>query len=373
MLAPVLELSFDQLDLRYTDVRGRDVERERRLLGSLASGGQKTPIVVVAEGVSRFVVVDGYKRVRCARRLGWDVIGAWVWDLAESEALLIERLMREGPQESALEQGWFLSELTSRFGLSAQDLARRFDRSVSWVSRRLGLVRDLPREVQEGVRLGRLGAHAATKHLLPLARAKRADCVRLLAAVGTEHLTSRQVGRLYGAYLSGTAEARELLLRDPLVYLRAEDEACASEKAKPKTAAEEWLKDLRVIGAVTRRADHRVRCGAVTTLSSAQRQQARRLWSRARADFEALCLTLEREFGDAGRVDAGGGAEAQGGGPWASEDRRRSADLSWSSAADRGTGDDGGARGGASGEGGALSGRDPGALPRLQGQPGASA
>jgi hypothetical protein len=45
------------------------------------------------------------------------------------------------------------------------------DRSVSWVSRRLGLVTDLPPAVQEQVRLSAIGAHAAMKYLVPLARA----------------------------------------------------------------------------------------------------------------------------------------------------------------------------------------------------------
>lgn len=45
--------------------------RQRRVLVSLAEGGQQTPIVVVAaEGAAdRYVVIDGYKRAR--RRSNW--------------------------------------------------------------------------------------------------------------------------------------------------------------------------------------------------------------------------------------------------------------------------------------------------------------
>jgi len=43
-------------------------------------------------------------------------------------------------QETALEQGWLLAELEQHFGYGLEELARRFDRSVSWVSRRLALV-----------------------------------------------------------------------------------------------------------------------------------------------------------------------------------------------------------------------------------------
>jgi ParB family transcriptional regulator, chromosome partitioning protein len=59
--------------------------------------------------------------------------------MSEAEALLLSRSLRFGPQESALEQGWLLAEMEQRFGYGLDELARRFDRSTSWVSRRLAL------------------------------------------------------------------------------------------------------------------------------------------------------------------------------------------------------------------------------------------
>lgn len=41
-----------------------------------------------------------------------------------------------------------LSEMEQRFHYSLEELARRFDRSVSWVSRRLSLVELLPDTIQ---------------------------------------------------------------------------------------------------------------------------------------------------------------------------------------------------------------------------------
>ena len=58
-----------------------------------------------------------------------------------------------------------------RFGLGQEELGRRFDKSKSWVSRRLSLVADLPTAIQDSVRQGKLGAHAAMKYFVPLARA----------------------------------------------------------------------------------------------------------------------------------------------------------------------------------------------------------
>ncbi len=191
--APDMELELGQLDLRYERLRIRSAPRERRLIGSIAKVGQQTPIVVVADA-PRWVVVDGYKRVRAVRRLGHDTVHAIAWELGEADALLLERLLHAGEIGSALEQGWLLKELESRFGLGREELARRFDRTTSWVSRRLALVSELPSAVQEHVRSGAIGAHAAMKYMVPLARANEGDCTRLGDAISKERVTSRQMG-----------------------------------------------------------------------------------------------------------------------------------------------------------------------------------
>jgi ParB/RepB/Spo0J family partition protein len=165
-----VNVELHQLDLRYEKLRTRKPETERKLVGSLAEIGQQVPVVVVhGDAPERFVLVDGYKRVRALRRLGQDLVGATCWDLGEAEALVLDRLMRTGEGATALEQGWLLHELAVRFALSLDDLGRRFARSASWVSRRLALVEELPEAIQEHVRRGELPAHAAMKHLVPLA------------------------------------------------------------------------------------------------------------------------------------------------------------------------------------------------------------
>jgi ParB/RepB/Spo0J family partition protein len=171
------------------------------LLSSLMEAGQQVPVIVVEgeTGTGKFILVDGYKRVRALERLQRDTVAAVAWSLSELDALLLERLMRSADGDSALEQGWVLRELHERFGLSAGELARRFDKSTSWVSRRLALVRELPESVQELVRKGELAAHAAMKHLVPLARANPDECAQLAPALAAHGLSSRQVATLCAA------------------------------------------------------------------------------------------------------------------------------------------------------------------------------
>ena len=158
-----MQLEFHQLDRRWEHLRVREPHRQRRLLASLADSGQQTPIVVVVskDNPQRYLVIDGYKRIAALKQLGRDTVEATVWAMTEAEALLLDRTLRLSQQETALEQGWLLSEMEQRFGYGLDELARRFDRSISWVSRRLALVELLPEAIQNQVREGKLSAQLA--------------------------------------------------------------------------------------------------------------------------------------------------------------------------------------------------------------------
>ena len=211
-----VDLEVHQLDLRYQGLRRRSARKERAVLASLAEIGQQTPVVVVTtQDEQRPVLLDGYKRVRALKQLRTDCVVATNWTLPEPDALLLERLMRAAEVDSALEQGWLLRELCDGFGLSLTELSRRFDKTPSWVSRRLALVRELPESIQERVRSGQLQAHAAMKHMVPLARANRAQAEALAEICGARHLSTREVGVLCSAFRSGTAATRALILQSP--------------------------------------------------------------------------------------------------------------------------------------------------------------
>lgn len=295
-----VDLEFQQLDLRYEALRKRSPRREARLLASLAEAGQQVPVVVVAGDGIRHVLVDGYKRVRALVRLRRDTVRAVVWDLAEAEALLLERLMRSADGNGALEEGWLLAELRDRFGMTAEELGRRFDKSESWVSRRLALVVDLPPEIQEQVRRGEIVAHAAMKHLVPLARANREEAIRLATAIGPHRPTSRQVGALYAAYMGGSDATRAALIADPLLFLRAQEAARRRPDAAEQGAAAVLLGDLGALGGIARRGLRHLRDGLARQLAPPERDEVRRCLAQAKADALHLVARCEKEIGDAG-------------------------------------------------------------------------
>ena len=288
-----MQLEFHQLDRRWEHLRVRHPGQQQRLLASLAALGQQTPIVVVAVAnqPDRYLVIDGYKRIAALQQLGRDTVDAVVWPISEAEALVLDRSLRFATHETALEQGWLLSELEQHFGYSLEDLARRFDRSVSWESRRLSLVALLPEAIQQQVRDGKICAHVAMKFLAPIARVSLQDCQQMAAAFVKLHCNTRQAAQLYAAWRDGSRQTRERILQQPELFLKAQRQV---ESKPPPSQADELLRDLEMAVAIINRASRRI-ASAAPDLERAQCEQARCSIARARHQLEQLAERMEKE------------------------------------------------------------------------------
>ena len=96
--------------------------------------------------------------------------------------------------------------------LGVQELAHQFDRSVSWVSRRLALVELLPQSVQQQVRTGEISAQVAMQYLLPVARSSLQDCRQMAAAFARCKFSTRQAAQLYAAWRQASPQIRQRIL-----------------------------------------------------------------------------------------------------------------------------------------------------------------
>jgi len=289
-----MQLELCALDLRYADLRIRDAVRERRLVASLLEHGQQTPVLVVRdEGAC--VLIDGYVRVEALRKLARDLVEAAVLEMSEAEALVLGHRLDNGRERTALEEGWLLRELCERHGVVQRDLAHRLDRSTSWVSRRLGLVSTLPDAVQEAVRAGKLGVQAATKYLVPLARANAAQCEQLVDELDGEPVTVRQMEQLYVAWKAGDAEQRERVCREPKLLLRAQAAERDDDDEREGDEHAATMRDLSMLASVCLRLCRRLAeqgGGPVTERARRARHEA---WARAGRAFETLRTHFEEK------------------------------------------------------------------------------
>jgi ParB family transcriptional regulator, chromosome partitioning protein len=366
-----MRLEFHQLDRLWEHLRVREPHGQARLLASLAERGQQSPIIVVAAagGPGRYVVIDGYARIAALQQLKQDTVEATVWEMSEAEAVLLDRTLHYRRQETALEQGWLLSELQRRFGHSIEELARRFDRSASWVSRRLALAEVLPEAIQQQVREGRITAQVALKYLVPAARVSQKDCEKLATAFLDCHCDTRQAGQLYAAWKNGSRAVRERIFAEPALYLKTQRQATAPAQ----TPAAELERDLAIVVAILERAGRRLTV-ALPEMNGPQLDQLQRQVAKAQQELENIQQRTgkERELRHAEPSRTDGDSGTQGEGSGLARDRARVAvvaiERTQSAAGQlhRSAGDRAG------GESGALPPTNPPIMGAVQGEPRAS-
>ena len=367
-----MRLEFHQLDRRGEHLRVRHPARQRRLLASLATSGQQTPIVVVAvEGQSdRYLVIDGYQRITALEQLGRDTVEALLWPMSEAEALLLDGSLRWAEHQSALEQGWLLAEMEQRFGYGLEALARRFDRSVSWVSRRLALVELLPEAIQQLVREGKVSAQVAMKYLVPVARISLEDCERMAAAFAQHHCDTREAGQLYAVWRDGSRSVRERLLASPELFFKTQRRASAPAETTQASALE---RDLEMAAAILRRARRRL-TEALSEMRPAQQHNAACHIASARRELERMTEQIGKEKA-AGHADPSAKDHDFGTAHTGSEQARdcaRAGHLTPERAQSPAVADNGSAGDPSCRESRTLPATHPGSLQHLQGESGAS-
>lgn len=218
-----LKLELHQIARRHSELRIKRPRSDDQLVASIARQGQITPLLVCAteDAATRYVLIDGYRRVQALEKLGRDVAVATSTELPEDEALLWHHQMESRGRRSALEEAWLLYELEQTYGFDRSALASKLARSESWISRRLALVEILPESVQQLVREGALCAYSAQKYLVPLARANPRDCEVLANGLAESRLSTRATRQLYIAWRNGDAEMRNRIIHKPHLFVAA--------------------------------------------------------------------------------------------------------------------------------------------------------
>ncbi len=304
-----MELEFHQMEMKYEWLRVAMPGMQARLMASLAEQGQMHPLLVVESKTEagRYVLIDGYLRVAALQKLGRDTAEAMILPLDEAGALIFRHCQENVHRRSALEDGWLLRELLEIHGMSQAELSRRLQRSESWVSRRLSLVRELPESVQESVRKGRLCPYAAAKYLAPLARAKKSDCEQLARGLSGQRVSARQMERLYAQWKCSDKEARKRIVENPLLFLKTAEDLKIAPFKQADDDFQSLCQDLEIIDAVSNRARRRLReLRAQPPLP----QTVMESWKAARSSYGALANELEED--NAGFTNQSGDSGAQG-------------------------------------------------------------
>ena len=205
----------------------------RRLMISLEREGQRQPVVVV-RGASNWDLVDGYRRCEALRRLRVDTITAECWECALPEAVARVITRHQGRTLEPIEQAWLLRTALEQGG-SQRQLAQWLGQDPSWISRRLALLSGLTEPMQEAVQAGVVSCWAASRVLVPLARANTQAATQLLERLREKPMATRELQSWYQTFQRSTPVVRERLLQRPDLFQ-------ATQQASPDDPNAAWLR-----------------------------------------------------------------------------------------------------------------------------------
>jgi hypothetical protein len=186
---------------------------EARLLASIAQCGIEEPL----EGVDineRILLLNGFKRYRCARKLG---IGKAPYaSLGQDEAIGIMNLLRVSNNRSLgiVEQARFIDELRKMHRMTVSEIAAELSRSKGWVSMRLGLIGEMSERVRQEIFSGRFPIYAymyTLRQFMRMNGVRKQDIEGFVVAVSGKKLSVRDIERLAHGYFRGPESFREAI------------------------------------------------------------------------------------------------------------------------------------------------------------------
>jgi len=241
------EIEISSLDLRYERLRMKNRTQEGRLLSSIAERGIEEPVEGVDVQGAR-VLLNGFKRCRCARKLGIATIP--YTSLGDDEAAAIVVLLRVSNDKglSILEQAGFIDELRTLHQLSVAEVAEWLSRSKGWVSMRVGIIGEMSARIRRKLFSGGFPYMYTLRQFMRMNAVSKQEVERFVVALSSRHVSVRDIEQLAHGYFRGPESFREQIqagnLALPLERIRqvgADPEGCSAFERG-------LLKDLEITG-----------------------------------------------------------------------------------------------------------------------------
>ena len=205
------EVERSSLDLRYERLRLKNRVQEGRLLSSIAECGIEEPLEGV-DSVGGRVLLNGFKRYRCARKLGIETVP--YTSLGADEAAGIVSLLRISNTRSLsiLEQAGFIDELRNLQKLNVAQIAELLSRSTGWVSMRCGLIGEMTDTIRRKLFSGQFPVYPymyTLRQFMRMNAVSKRDVEAFVVALSGKGLSVRDIDQLAHGYFRGPDSLRE--------------------------------------------------------------------------------------------------------------------------------------------------------------------
>ena len=199
------------VDMRYECCRMKSKSAEKMLFESILTHGIRDPLQGVDTKNRERILLNGFKRIRCAKKLG---IGIVPWhSFGKDESVGILELLRISNAKSLtiLEQARLIDELITVHNMCNSDIALLLEKSKAWVSVRTGIKNEMSPCVTDKIFSDKFPAYSymyTIRQFMRINSVSKEDVDEFVKSVSGKNLSIRDIETLANGYFKGSDEIR---------------------------------------------------------------------------------------------------------------------------------------------------------------------
>lgn len=253
-LAMKSEIELASVNRKHEKNRQKSSSREKQLSISIMEHGIEEPLLGVRTNSDEIILLDGFKRLRCALKLG---IGfAPFRSLGENETVAILQILKISNAKTLtmMEQAAFVEELKAEHGLSVAEIATRLQRSKAWVNTRITARSEMSEATAKAILSGGFPFYSYFYTLHPYMRvagvASKKDIDEFISFTAHHGLSTRDIDLLSNAYFRGGESIREQIKSGNLSWcleeLKTKRQASFASSSDLSDVEKKVLRDLDI-------------------------------------------------------------------------------------------------------------------------------
>jgi hypothetical protein len=244
----IRQVEISSFDLRYERCRLKSDVTEKALLSSLLDHGIRDPLRGVETKGGCRILLDGFKRYRCAKKLSIGIVPYHC--LGEDEAFGIITLLRIANAKSLniLEQARLIDELKTVHKMSISQIAGLLEKSKGWVGMRVGIVGQMSPAIMDKVFSGQFPVYSymyTIRSFIRMNAVSKQDVDEFVKSVAAKGLSIRDIEILANGYFKGGEAIREQIRNGNITWglSRLKDSSVTTDCTQVE---QRMLKDLEI-------------------------------------------------------------------------------------------------------------------------------
>lgn len=244
----IRQVEISSFDLRYERCRLKSDVTEKALLSSLLDHGIRDPLRGVETKGGCRILLDGFKRYRCAKKLSIGIVPYHC--LGEDEAFGIITLLRIANAKSLniLEQARLIDELKTIHKMSISQIAGLLEKSKGWVGMRVGIIGQMSPAIMDKVFSGQFPVYSymyTIRSFIRMNAVSKQDVDVFVKSVAAKGLSIRDIEILANGYFKGGEGIRQQIRNGNITWGLSRLKQ-SSVRADCTQVEQRMLKDLEI-------------------------------------------------------------------------------------------------------------------------------